>query len=114
MRGKEKRMRHSVIRFRASDEERNDLLARANARGLSLSELVRRSGLGVRMPTARFDQRQALLLTKLIGQLAHVGSNLNQIARAANARRLTGHSDELSAILAEMDVLRTQVRELIT
>lgn len=107
-------MRQFIIRFRASEEERNDLMARADASGLSLSELVRRTGLGCRLPTVRFDHRQAPMLTRLIGQLAHVGSNLNQIARAANGRRLTGHSDELSVALAEIGDLRNQLRELLT
>ncbi len=106
-------MRQFIIRFRATEEERNDLVARAEARGLSLSELVRQSGLGCRLPTVRFDHRQSHLLTQLIGQLARIGSNVNQLARAANAHRLTGHSDELSVTLAKMDILRTQVRELI-
>ena len=107
-------MRQFIIRFRASEEERINLMACAEARGLSLSELVRRSGLGVRLPTVRFDQRQALLLAKLIGQLSHVGSNLNQLARAANGRRLTGHSDELSSVLADIDDLRSRARELLS
>lgn len=106
-------MRQSIIRFRASEDERNDLMARADARGLTVSELVRRSGLAVRLPAARFDQRQVYLLTKLLGQLAKIGSNLNQITRAINARRLTGHSEELSFTLAEIDRLRVQVRELL-
>lgn len=106
-------MRQSVIRFRASEEERNDLLTRAQARGLTLSELVRRSGLGVRLPNARFDQRQSKILTRLLGQLAKIGSNLNQLTRSVNANRLTGHSRELAVTLSEIDMLRAEVRELL-
>lgn len=106
-------MRHSIVRFRTSEYERKALLARADARGLTVSELVRRSGLGVRLPPARFDQRQARLIIQLLGQLARIGSNLNQLTRAANSRRLVGHSDELSFTLAEIDGLRSHVRELL-
>ncbi|AKI02276.1 Bacterial mobilization protein (MobC) [Hoeflea sp. IMCC20628] len=53
------------------------------------------------------------MLTKLLGQLAKIGSNLNQITRAVNAHRLTGHSEELSFTLGEIDRLRMQVRELL-
>lgn len=106
-------MRQSIIRFRASEDERNDLMARANARGLTVSELVRRSGLGVRLPAARFDQRQSRTLMRLLGQLAKIGSNLNQITRAVNSRRLTGHSHQLAITLSEIDRLRAQIRELL-
>jgi len=106
-------MRQSVIRVRASEEERNELLARAQSRGLTLSELVRRSGLGVCLPDARYDKRQSKLLTGLLGQLAKIGSNLNQLTRAVNARRLTGHSRELAVTLSEIDGLRAQIRELL-
>lgn len=106
-------MRQTIIRVRASDEERNNLLARAHARGLTLSELIRRSAQGVRLPAARFDQRQFGLLTSLIGQLGKIASNLNQLTRAVNSRRLTGHSRELAVTLSEIDRLRTQIRELL-
>jgi len=106
-------MRQSVIRVRTSEEERNELLARAQARGLTLSELVRRSGRSVRLPNARFDQRQSKILTGLLGQLAKIGSNLNQLTRSVNARRLTGHSRELAATISEIDRLRAEIRELL-
>jgi len=106
-------MRQHVIRIRVSEHERTNLSARAHARGISLSELLRWSGGGVRLPAAHFDQRQAGLLAELIGQLARIGSNLNQLTRAANSRRLVGHSDELSATIAEINVVRARVRELL-
>lgn len=106
-------MRQHVVRIRVSEDERTNLLARAHARGISLSDLLRRSGGGVRLPAAHFDQRQASMLTQLIGQLARIGSNLNQLARAGNSRRLLGHCDELSATIAEINYLRSQVRELL-
>jgi mobilization protein NikA len=106
-------MRKTIIRVRASDEERNNLLARAHARGMTLSELVRLSAQGVRLPVARFDQRQSKTLIRLLGQLAKIGSNLNQITRAVNSRRLTGHSRELAMTLSEIDRLRAQIRELL-
>lgn len=104
-------MRQSIIRFRASEDERTDLMARASARGITVSELVRRSGLGVRLPAARFDERQSKTLTMLLGQLAKIGSNLNQLTRSVNARRLTGHSPELAVTLSKIDRLRAEVRE---
>jgi len=106
-------MRNFVIRFRTSEDERNDLKERADARGVTISELVRRAGLGIRLPVARFDQRQVRLLTRLIGQLARIGSNLNQLTRSANSRRLIGHSDDLAFTLGEIDSLRSQIRELL-
>lgn len=59
----------------------------AQNRGISVSSLLRLAALGCpceakgkRLPT--YDQK---LLSQLIGQLGKIGSNINQIARSANA-----------------------------
>nr|WP_189636745.1 plasmid mobilization relaxosome protein MobC [Rhizobium phaseoli] len=89
----------------------NDL---AKSRGLSLSDMVRRATLGVRMPARIFDQTDAAVLARTLGELGRVGSNLNQLVRRANSGRLTGHDAELAASLAGVDALRDRIRAMLS
>lgn len=85
----------------------------AVARGLTLSDLVRRAALSVRMPARRFDRTHAALLTRTLGELGRIGGNLNQLVRCANSGKLVGHDAELASTLAELDVLRAHVRDIV-
>ncbi|WP_312608298.1 plasmid mobilization protein [Agrobacterium pusense] len=106
-------MRDQIIRIRASRDEATAMKDLAAARGLSLSELVRRAALGVRMPARFFDATPVALLTQTLGELGRVGGNINQLTRRANAGKLSGHDAELAASLAELDALRGRLREII-
>ena len=81
----------------------------AAAQGLTLSELVRRSTLGTRMPVRRLSYADAVVLVRTLGELGRIGSNLNQITRQVNAGRLHGHDAELSRALADVDALRGRI-----
>ncbi len=85
----------------------------AVARGLTLSDLVRRAALGVRMPARGLDQTNIVLLTQTLGELGRIGGNLNQIARRVNAGRLAGHDAELAQTLTGVDGLRDRIREIV-
>jgi len=106
-------MRNRIIRIRTSDAELSDMKTLAAARGLSLSDLFRRAALGTRMPAQRFDRADAVILVRTLGELGHIGGNLNQLTRRANAGKLEGHDADLAATLAGIDTLRTRVREII-
>lgn len=106
-------MRDQIIRIRASHQEATAMKDLAVARGLTLSDLVRRAALSVRMPARRFDQTHAVLLTRTLGELGRIGGNLNQLVRRANSGKLVGHDAELFRTLAELDALRTHVRDII-
>jgi len=86
----------------------------AMARGLSISELVRRAALGIRMPARTFDASHAVALARTLGELGRVGGNLNQLVRLANSGRIAGRDDELSRILTDVDAVRSRLRELLT
>lgn len=86
----------------------------ATARGLSISELIRHAALGTCMPARTFDASHAALFAQTLGAMGRVGGNLNQLVRLANSGRIKGHHDELSRILADIDVLRSRLRELLT
>lgn len=86
----------------------------AKARGLSLSDLIRRAALGIRMPARSFDQTHAAQLARTLGELGRVGGNLNQLVRRANGGKLTGHDAELSETLAGIETLRDRIRQLLS
>ncbi|RSC31180.1 plasmid mobilization relaxosome protein MobC [Agrobacterium sp. FDAARGOS_525] len=106
-------MRDQIIRIRASHQEVATMKDLATAWGLTLSELVRRSALGARMPVLRLNHTDAAVLGRTLGELGRIGGNLNQITRQVNAGRLHGHDAELSRTLADVDALRGRIREII-
>ena len=106
-------MRDRIIRIRASRQEAATMKDLAAARDLTLSELVRRAALDIRMPIRRLDQTDAAVLVRILGELGRIGGNVNQLTRQANAGRLQGHDAELSRTLADVDALRGRIREII-
>ena len=106
-------MRNRIVRIRVSDGELAALKSLAIARGLSVSELLRRAAQCIRMPARRFDQGDAAILVKMLGELGRIGGNLNQLTRRANGGKLAGHDANLATTLDGIDALRTRVREII-
>lgn len=106
-------MRNRMVRLRVSDEDVATMKDLAKARGMSLSDMIRRSALSVRMPSRTFDHTHAVLLGRMLGELGRVGGNINQLARRANAGKLEGYERQLSNTIAEIDMLRSRIRELI-
>jgi len=106
-------MRDQVIRIRASNAEVRAMKDLAVARGLSLSDLMRRAALGVRLPSRTFDHTDIKCLTKLLGQLGRIGGNVNQLVRRANSGKLSGHDAELANTLEGVNRLRDRIREII-
>lgn len=106
-------MRDQIIRIRTTHAEAATMKDLAVARGLSLSELIRRVALGVRMPARSFDATHIALLAQTLGELGRIGGNVNQLARRANSGKLSGHDAELAKALVELDALRGRLREII-
>lgn len=106
-------MRDRIIRIRASSEELATIKDLAIGRGLSISEMMRRAGLGVRMPTRTLDATHIILLTRILAELGRIGGNLNQMVRRANAGKLVGHDAELTGTLACIDTVRDRLREFL-
>ncbi|WP_409999688.1 plasmid mobilization protein [Rhizobium leguminosarum] len=106
-------MRNQIIRCRVSSGEIAAMKDLARARGLSLSEMIRRAALGIRMPSRTMDRTDVVYLAQVLGHLGHIGGNLNQLARRANAGKLPGHDAELAQTLVGIDALRNRLREII-
>lgn len=107
-------MRSRIVRVRTSDTEFSKIKDIAKARGLSISELVRRAALGTRMPARTFDANHTVVLARTLGEIGRIGGNLNQLVRLANSGRIAGRDDELSRILADIDAVRFHLRDLLT
>lgn len=82
-------LRHHAIRVFVSDSEYT--LLRSRAGRTPLSGFLRRAGLGVSL-----EKNEALM--PIVQQIARVGNNLNQIARALNIGNKTGSSIHLARI----------------
>ncbi len=84
--GSETRQRTQIIATRWTPAERAELDVRAERAGLSVSAYLRQQALGGSGPRARRRPHvDAALLLDVLGQVGHIGSNINQLARAANA-----------------------------
>ncbi|MGJ7043654.1 hypothetical protein J2Y63_006940 [Shinella sp. BE166] len=107
-------MRARIVRVRTTDTEFSRIKDIATARGLSISELIRRAALGTRMPARTFDANHAVVLARALSEIGRVGGNLNQLVRLANSGRIAGRDEELSRILADVHAVRFRLRELLT
>ena len=87
------------IKVRASNAERTRWQELATVRGVSLSELIRSRLDGTRLRSRREPPPVA---PDLLRELARIGNNLNQLARAAN-RREPVTATALLARLIEID-----------
>ena len=87
------------IEIRTTPEEKRHWQEIAENKGVSLSELVRSSLGGLRLRKRREAPKVA---PELLRELARIGNNLNQLARAAN-RREPVTATALLARLIEID-----------
>lgn len=100
--------RMAAVKFRASREEIEQLREAAHRARLALGTLVRNAALGqvIQPPPAVPEVNR-----KLYSDLAHVGSNLNQIARHLNAGdfHMIG-GDQLAAAILDLQEIVGEVR----
>ena len=119
--GPDHRLRTHQINVRFTPDEAALLQGKAAAQGVSLGALLRNALLSIPLPRRR--PRPAAdhkLLAQLIGDLATIkaelgkhGSNLNQLAYQANARRLPPtFASDLAAALEAMDEQNRTLLEL--
>ena len=105
-------MRERTIRLRVSVEELTRIQDLARSRGLSLSDLIRRAALGIRMPARSFDQTHAAVLVRTLAELGRIGGNVNRLSRRANAGKLSGHDTELIRPLTDQNPLTHSLRPM--
>ena len=104
-----------VVRVRVSGNELQQIEAAAEAADLTISSFIRSlslEGAGVK-PVLSYEDR--LVFAALAEEFRAVGVNLNQIARAINAKREVHPEEVLMAlgnVLTMMGVVGFEVREL--
>ena len=107
------RQKGRVVPFRVSPDEYATLTHLADREGLTVGSYIRWQSIekpANEKPTTRARRRPTIevqTVSALLGQLSKIGSNLNQIAHAANLGAEPGK--ELDAALAELRVLNAQI-----
>ena len=96
---KETHARSTAVVIRVHPEERDLLKLNAGLHGMSVSDYVRKTCLGLRLRRTPEEKRR-------LRELARIGSNLNQLARWANT-----YKDSLKAVevIAALTSLETQI-----
>ena len=92
--------RSTAVVIRVHPEERDLLKLNAGLHGMSVSDYVRQTCLGLRLRRTPEEKRR-------LRELARIGSNLNQIARWANTYK---ESLEAVEVLAALTRLETKIK----
>jgi hypothetical protein len=107
--GSETRVRSKHLTIRLSPDERGSIDRAADRSGLTPGSYARQVLLGAPAPRqVRRPPIERRELARLLGELGHVGSNLNQIARLANMRDEVDAA-ELALSLGELAVVREAI-----
>lgn len=107
--GSEHRQRTRQLHVRVTPDEYAALEARASRAGLTMQGYIRAAALGHEtVRAARRPAVEAVELARLLGALGKIGSNLNQLARAANQNR-PGDPHALHEELAALGALRQAI-----
>ncbi len=84
------------LRIRLYGEERDLLRLNAGIQGMSVSEYIRQTCLGIRLRKTPEEKRR-------LRELARIGVNLNQIARWANTYKRAVEAVEVLTALASLE-----------
>lgn len=107
--GTEIRIRSTHLTIRLSPDERAAIDEAADRSGLTAGSYARRTILGAEPPRqVRRPPVERRELARILGQLGHIGSNLNQIARAANSGEQVDVID-LAAEMKALEVVRAAI-----
>ena len=93
---KETHARSTAVVIRVHPEERDLLKLNAGLHGISVSDYVRQTCLGLRLRRTPEEKRR-------LRELARIGSNLNQIARWANTYKESLEAVEVLAALTRLE-----------
>lgn len=98
-----KAVRSAAVMLRVHPEERDLLRFNAGLRGMSMSDYIRQSCLGVRLRRTPEEKRH-------LRELARIGANLNQLARWASTHKRAAEAVEVLTALASIE---RQIREFV-
>ena len=91
-----KSARTAAIIVRVFPEERDILRFNAGLHGMSMSEYVRQTCLGIRLRKTPEEKRR-------LRELARIGANINQLARWANTYKRAAEAVEVVTALAGIE-----------
>lgn len=107
--GSEKRIRDGQLTIRLSETERAAIDAAAERAGVTPGSYARQVLLGGPQPRqVRRPPAGRAELARLLGELGKVGSNLNQLARAANSGKEV-YTEEVHSALAGLRLIREAI-----
>ena len=110
-RGRVAAPRRVYQQVKLTEEERDQLRARAGELGVSVPRLMLEAALsGVETPTERREWIAELFEGRRL--LATVANNVNQLAKAANISGQVAEGERLERTLAEVDQLAAELRRL--
>ncbi|MFG6376366.1 MAG: MobC family plasmid mobilization relaxosome protein [Desulfovibrio sp.] len=91
-----KTARSVAIMVRLHPEERDALRLNAGVHGLSMSDYIRQTCLGIRLRRTPEEKRR-------LRELARIGANLNQLAKWANTYKRSAEALEVLAALTAIE-----------
>ena len=97
--------RNRPIKVLVSEQERNELLARAQKAGIPISTFLRSAGLGLR-PRSALDRAAAMELLKLNGDLGRLGGLLKLWLSESGDPQVSDIRSVLQKIDSTMDEIR--------
>ena len=97
------------LHFRCSAEENQEISRRAEQEKKSISAYVRDAALNRNIP--KLDEKSNGLLRELITNELKIGTNINQVVRLCNSKKLVSKSDykKLLQYLEEIMALRKNI-----
>jgi hypothetical protein len=108
----ENRKRRARFELRLLPTERDEIAALAERAGLTIGSYMRSRAL--EKPTTQARRKPAVeqvAVSKLIGELARVGNNLNQLAKKANAGNFI--AEEIRAALAVVQEIGKSAKDVM-
>jgi type II secretory pathway component PulF len=107
--------RTQLVKMRASDEEKAEIEARAQAARLTPSGYLRARALDDPGPrTRRVPPVNAQALAPLTVQLVRLGNNVNRMATALNAYGRSAQRDEAEELYRDIAVTLAAIRAAVT
>lgn len=91
-----KPVRTAAVVVRVLPEERDILRFNAGLHGMSMSEYIRQTCLGIRLRKTPEEKRR-------LRELARIGANINQLARWANTYKRAAEAVEVLAALTDIE-----------
>jgi hypothetical protein len=112
-RGTEKRQRSRLVAVRCTDAELATIATAAARAGMTVGAFMRHQAIGTPGPRAlRRPQVDRAELSRVLAALGRFGSNVNQLAHAANCGEIPARHELTEAATATLDMRAMLMRAL--